>query len=221
MTLCHKKAGEKPVILLGSGGHAKVLIETLKQLNRKIIGLVDPGKEKGSEFRGITILGDDDVIIKYSTTEVELVNGVGSVPDKNIRWKLEREIKEKGYKFSSVIHPSAVIANDVLIEEGVQIMAGVIIQPGTRIGGSSIINTGVIIDHDCYIHEDCHLAPGVTLSGNVIVGKGTHIGTGTSVIHDIEIGSECIIGAGSVIHKDVASKLLYIQSRELPLRENK
>lgn len=203
----------KPVIILGAGGHAKVLIEALHRSGREIIGITDPTKAVGSEYFGVNVIGNDDSLFEFSQDEVLLVNGIGTIPGKNLRWELTARMEDNGYRFTEVIHPSAVIAGDVGLENGVQIMAGVVIQSGTRIGRSCIINTGVIIDHDCDINDECHLAPGVTLSGSVYVGKGTHIGTGSIVIQNVTIGKGCIIAAGSIIHKDIANNITYIQPR--------
>ena len=209
----------KPIIILGAGGHAKVLIEVLLQSGRQIVGLTDPAKSVLSDYFGVKILGDDDSVFNYSPDEVLLVNGIGAMPDNNLRRELNDRMVNKGFKYAKAIHPSAVIASDVEIEDGVQIMAGVVIQPGVKIGQSCIINTGSVVDHDCVISDDCHLAPGVTLSGNVIVNKRTHIGTGTSVIQDITIGHDCIIAAGSIIHHDIPSNTKLIQLRKEQLGE--
>lgn len=204
----------KPIIVLGASGHAKVLIEALRQSGREILGLTDPAKAGASDFFGVNILGDDDTILNYSPDEVVLVNGIGAMPDNNLRRKLNDRLEEKGFQFSQVIHPSAVVASDVEIDKGAQIMAGVVIQPGVSIGRSCIINTGANVDHDCVIHDGCHLAPGVTLSGNVVINKRTHIGAGTSVIQGITIGQDCVIAAGSIIYKNISENTKYIQLRE-------
>ena len=214
-----KLESSKPIIVLGAGGHSKVLIEALRMSDRPILGITDPNKIKASEFYGIKVLGDDDAVLKYSPDEVLLVNGIGIMPDNNIRFKINQRMKENGFLFTSVIHPSAVIASDVEINEGTQIMAGVVIQPGVHIGQSCIINTGVIIDHDCVINDGCHLAPGVSLSGNVTVGRRTHIGTGASIIQAITIGEGCIVAAGSVVYEDVYPNTKYIQMRNKRLEE--
>ncbi len=186
----------KPVIVLGAGGHAKVVIDTLQLCGRKIIGLTDSATDDGLALMGVEILGGDDAILKFSPGEVELVNGIGAIPGSDLRRKLSSRMLEKGYLFVRVIHPSAVIASGVEIGEGAQIMAGAVIQPNTKIGRSCIINTGVTVDHDCVIHSDCHLAPGVTLSGDVVISQNTHIGTGASIIQGITIGQDCVVAAG-------------------------
>ncbi len=219
VVMISKMESSKPIILLGAGGHAKVIIEALRKSNRTIIGLTDPDKLEASEFHGVKVLGDDTAVFKYAPDDVLLVNGVGAMPNNTLRYKLNERMKENGFQFTSVIHPSAVIANDVEISSGSQIMAGTVIQPGVFVGESSIINTGVILDHDCFIHEDCHIAPGVTLSGNVTIGKQSHIGTGASIIQGITIGQYCIIAAGSVVYEDVHSNTKYIQIRNKRLEE--
>ena len=177
--------------------------------------VTDKEKNSGDKFIGINVLGDDSKIFDYSSNEVELVNGIGAIPGNNIHWEITTRLESEGYYFSQVIHPSAVIAQDVSLDSGVQIMAGVIIQSGAKIGRYCIVNTGCIIDHDCIIDSKCHIAPGVTLSGGVSVGKATHIGTGTSVIQGITIGSDCIIAAGSIVHEDIDSNVKYIQPRHI------
>lgn len=201
----------RPIIVLGSGGHAKVLIEALRQSGREIMGLTDPAKTGTTEYFGVKILGDDDMVFNYSPDEVVLANGIGAMPGNNLRRELNDRMEEKNFQFTQVIHPSAVLASDVEIDNGAQIMAGVVIQPGVSVGRSCIINTGAVVDHDCIIHDDCHLAPGVTLSGNVVVNKGTHIGTGASVIQGITIGQDCVIAAGSAVYKDISAGNKYIQ----------
>lgn len=205
----------KSVIVIGAGGHARVLLDTLVRRNVNVIGLVTPDKTIGSECFGFNVLGDDSIVSLYESNEVLLVNGIGSLPDKTVRSNVADQMKKQGYKFASVIHPSAIIAKDVEIEDGVQIMANVVVQSGSTIGEDSIINTGVCIDHDCAIESNCHIAPGVTISGGVRIGKSSHLGTGTIVVQNISIGSKCVIAAGSVIYRDVVDNTRLIQKKQI------
>ena len=204
---------KKPIIILGAGGHAKVIVEVLRQSNRRLLGLIAPDLEKGSSQFGLKVLGNDSDLDTYSVNDVELANGVGAIPGSNRRRVLASKVRSNGFIFSSVIHPTAIIADDVELDEGVQIMAGAIIQSGAKISRDAILNTGVIIDHDCLIGRSCHIAPGVILSGSVCVGENTHIGTGTSVIQNINVGSNVIIAAGSVLYHDVQTGKIFIQRK--------
>lgn len=206
-----------PVIILGAGGHAKVLVEVLLKSGKVIAGIVDPDLTLvGTNILGVPVLGCDEVVNGYSTTDFHLVNGLGSVSVPLKRQQLFDRFKALGYVFATVIHPSAIIASDAVLSEGTQIMAGTVIQPGCRIGINSILNTRASVDHDCIIGDHVHVAPGVTLSGGVSVGSRSHIGTGATVIQGISIGIGCLIAAGSVVTKDVCDGA---KVRGVPARE--
>jgi sugar O-acyltransferase (sialic acid O-acetyltransferase NeuD family) len=194
----------KSLILIGGGGHAKVLIDTLQQLGENIIGILDKTKKKGLLIANVEVLGSDEDIENYSPEKIELVNGLGSIKTTNQRRKIFEYFTAKGYHFRSVIHPSAIISTSAKLSQGVQIMAGVVVQTGCEISENCILNTCCVVDHDSQIKAHSHLAPRVTLSGSVSVGIGTHIGTGAVVIQGICIGDHVTVAAGSVVIKNVA-----------------
>ena len=207
----------KSVIIMGDGGHAKVLTDLLQLLARKIIGYTSTKFQKEEEFFGIKCLGNDSVIEDYAPEEIKLVNAIAAMPRSDTRREIGDKMRKRGYQFATLIHPSAIVAKSVIIEEGVQIMAGSVIQSGTKIGIDSIINTNASIDHDCSIGKSVHIAPGVTMSGNVTIDDYAHVGTGTSIIQGIKIGKASIIAAGSVIYSDVVENHKFIQHKsELP-----
>ncbi|HEY8035321.1 MAG TPA: acetyltransferase [Methylobacter sp.] len=204
----------KPVIVLGGGGHAKVLIDILRRLNCPLLGIVDPNLSVGCVLHGLNVLGVDGVVFDYSKEEVDLVNGVGSLPkDKGLRASLFNTFNAKGYRFKTLVDPTAFIAADVELSDGVQVMAGVIIQAGTEIAENTIVNSGAIVEHDCRIGQHVHIAPGAVLSGTVKVSDYVHIGTGANIIQGISIGSNSIIGAGSVITQDIAGNQIVYPPR--------
>ena len=157
----------------------------------------------GDSLLGIPILGTDEDIRHYNRKEIELVNGIGSVGVATLRRSVYEKFKAQGFHFRQVIHPSAVISRRAVLEEGVQVMAGAVINIGSRIGEDTIINTRASVDHDCRIGRHVHIAPGVTLSGSVSVGDETLIGTGSSVIQGISIGESSLVGAGSNVINNI------------------
>jgi len=189
------------IVLVGGGGHCKVVISIIKRLDTfNIKGISDLKENLGKEVLGIETRYMDDQLkelhdkgIKYTFVTL------GSVGNPDNRIRLFEMLKQTGFEIPVIISKDAMVDESVEIEEGTVIMPGAIINPGTKIGKNCIINTGAIIDHDCTIGDHVHIAPGVTLSGSVKIGSGSHIGTGASVIHGIEIGSRVIVGAGSVV----------------------
>jgi len=194
---------ELPVIVIGGGGHAKVLISTLLLCRRNILGFVELDPIT-SPLLGINYLGSDATVLQHAPENVRLVNGVGSTGSTVKRQEIYDRFTHEGYCFATVIHPSAIVAPEVEIENGVQIMAGAILQPGSRVESNAIINTGAIIDHDCIVGAHAHIAPGAVLSGGVRVDSGAHIGTGARIIQGVSVGAGSVVGAGAVVIKDVA-----------------
>lgn len=193
-----------PVIVLGAGGHAKVLINALQLCSVRILGMTDSDAALfGREILGIKVIGTDTILRNYQPVEVRLVNALGSVAQPKARRQLFNECKRHSFVFSNVIHPSAVVAADVNIDEGVQIMAGAVVQPGACLEDDVIINTRASIDHDCIIGRHSHIAPGVTVSGGVRIGEGVHVGTGASIVQGVMIGEDSLVGAGSLVLRDV------------------
>lgn len=192
------------VVVVGAGGHGRVLIDALLSSGTPILGLCDPGLDPAlpGPF-GLPVLGGDDVLLSLPRAEVQLVNGIGSVRSLSARAGLFNRLKADGFTFATVIHPAATVSRFALIGEGVQIMAGAVVQCDSVIGDNSILNTRSAIDHDCRIGHHVHIAPGSTLSGGVTVGNNSHIGTGAVVIQGITIGQSCLIAAGTTVYRSL------------------
>ena len=201
---------KKKIVLIGGGGHCKVVISILKKLdNFKIVGIVDNYKTK-SFISEIKIIGTDDDLrdIYKSGIQYALIT-VGSTKDNTKRYTLFNMAKMIGYKFPVVISPKAIIDDDVRIDEGTVVMPGCIINIDSSIGRNCIINTGAIIEHDCKIGDNCHIAPGVHISGSVNISELSFIGIGTAIIQGITIGKNVTIGAGSVVIKDISDNVIF------------
>ena len=191
------------VLVIGAGGHAKVVIEAVRRMSQQIIGATDADPAKhGSICQGVPVLGGDEAAREHQPGEVLLANGIGQSPDG--RRAAYRRFKEGGYDFLTIVHPSATVAAGADLGEGAQVMAGAVIQPAARIGNNAIINTNATVDHDCTIGEHAHIAPGAVLCGAVTVGDGAFVGAGATVIQGITIGADALIGAGAVVIGDVA-----------------
>lgn len=197
-----------PVIVIGGGGHAKVLIDALIKQNITILGITETDNNSSNKFiLGFPSIGIDKLLSDYSPQEVSLVNGIGSVSSTKKREEIYSSFKKLGYRFASIVHPSVIIGNDVMLLEGVQLMAGVIIQPGSMVGENTIVNTRASIDHDCIIGSHVHIAPGVTISGGVKIGDNTHVGTGATIIQGLHVGIDSLVAAGAVVVNDIPNNM--------------
>ncbi len=201
-----------PLIVLGAGGHAKVLLSLANELEREVLGVCAPEFDELSEraWRGIATFGNDAALDTFDASEVELVNGLGQLVGNNRRQQLHSAMKSKGYRFASLVHPSAWVDPSTKIGEGVQIMAGAVIQADCVIGDNVIVNTCTSIDHDCRIDSHVHVAPGVTVCGSVSISTNSFIGSGAIITPGVNVGAGAIVGAGAVVLRDVGSGERYI-----------
>ena len=205
-----------PLIIIGAGGHAKVLIGVLQLQSRDMLFVTDNEPQRhGQSIDGIPIRGNDELVLQYKADEVQLVNAVGSIAIPETRRNVYERFLDLGYNFAAVIHPGAVIAPQTAVGNGVQVMAGAVIQPHVRIEDNVLINTRASIDHDCVVGAHAHVAPGATISGGVHIGDTAHIGTGATVIQSVRIGCRTLVGAGAVVLHDLpeASKAWGVPAR--------
>lgn len=188
-------------ILIGNGGHARVLREVAELNSITIAGVVDNNTQSNDP----KYLGTDTNFQAISANYKDhlLINGIGSTKDTSLRKEVFLKYKKDGFSFATLIHPRAIISKSAIIEEGSQIMAAVVLQAGCHIKTNTIINTSTSIDHDCNIGSHCHIAPGCVLSGGVNIGDTCHIGTGSIFIQSLSVGDNSFVAAGSVVVKDV------------------
>jgi len=194
------------IVLLGAGGHAKVLMDALERAGFQALALSDADSGRwGKEVSGCRIEGGDDWVLKQPRATTRLVNAVGSVDRDTLARR--RAVFEKfsglGYRFAQVVHPAAVVSLRASLGEGAQVMAGAIIQADARIGVNTLINTRASVDHDCDIASHVHIAPGAVLSGGVRIGESVHVGAGAVIRQGVRIGEHALIGAGAVVLHDV------------------
>jgi len=200
---------KKKLILIGGGGHCKVVISILKKLkNFEIVGIVDNYKVE-SLIEGIKIIGIDNDLKDFFKRGIKnALITVGSIKNNSKRYKLFTLAKKIGYKFPIIVSPDAIVDESVRIDEGTVIMPGCILNIGTSFGKNCIINTGSIIEHDCKIRDHCHLAPGVHISGSVEIDELSFIGIGSTIIQGVKVGKNVTIGAGSVVIKDIPDNVI-------------
>ena len=210
----------KPWVLLGAGGHARVVLALLRELQCEVVCVSDPAllAQSTSEWHGLPVCDDGTVLARYSPTHVFLANGVGFVQTPEPRQSVFDTYAELGYVFPALVHPFTWVAKDALVGEGVQIMAGAVVQAGTQLGANTVVNTGARIDHGCQIGPHSHVACGAILCGTVHLGSHAFFGAGSVVIQGIQLGDHCTVGAGSVVLHSQAShqRLVGSPARSLP-----
>ncbi len=189
----------KDLIIIGASGHGKVVADVARQM-------MENGEKK---YMSIKFLDDDR---KKTTCGVYPVEGTTeaieehlgadfflAIGDASIRRRLAKRLEEFHANVPVLVHPKAIVGENVSIGKGTVVVGGAVINAGASIGKHCIINTGATVDHDCKISDYVHVAPGAHLCGGVCVGQATWIGAGATVVQEVHIGGDCMLGAGSVV----------------------
>lgn len=187
----------RSLTIIGSGGHAKVVIATARAVGFTDLVLADDDLARiGHEVHGVRVSLSAAEVLADARASVAIA--IGHNPT---RAKLAQGA---ACAFVTLVHPAAHVDPSVELGEGSVVFAGAIVQPATIIGAHSILNTSCSVDHDSRLGLAVHLAPGVRLCGGVSVGDFTLIGVGAVVIPGIRIGASATVGAGAAVVKDVA-----------------
>ena len=195
------------VLLIGAGGHAKSIIDSILSNGEfKIFGIIDKKEMVGDKVNGINIVGADEELSYFYDKGIK--KAFVCIGNNKVRKKLINKLEKIGFELISIIDRTAIIAKNTTILDGCFIGKGAIINSNSVIKKGPIINTGAIIEHDCIIGEYVHVAPGTTLCGGVEIGNETFIGANSVVIQYKKIGSDVLIGAGSVVTKDINNKTI-------------
>jgi UDP-perosamine 4-acetyltransferase len=202
-----------PIVVIGGGGHAKVVLSILRKLGKyQILGYSDP-RDNG-ELLGADYLGSDQELASMvaERTRLNAVLALGQVGLGKARQELQNRLQSLSLSFPSIVSPNAVVNEEVEVGAGVTVMDGAVINSGASIGQGAIVNTNSTVEHDVRIDDWVHIAPGVTISGGVTIGRFSMIGVGATVIEGKQVASECIVGAGATVVHNLTEPGVYVGS---------
>jgi sugar O-acyltransferase (sialic acid O-acetyltransferase NeuD family) len=191
------------LVLVGSGGHASVVLDAAQQMNRWSSFVVLDETPKG------LVLSVDDTYHQRVTYK-ETCDFIVAIGDNLVRERKTTELLREGYSLATIIHPSAVVASSVLIEEGSCVFAGAILNPHVRIASGVIVNTSASIDHHSNIGSFAHVCPGAVLAGGVVVGDRCFVGAGAVISNQVSVTSDVTLGAGCVVIESIKESGTYV-----------
>ena len=187
--------------IIGASGHGRVIADIAKLNGYNEIEFLDDNEKKKCCGK-YPVVGKSE---KAADVQNDLIVAVGNA---KVRKKMMTQLS--GKHFATLIHPNAVIADDVIIGKGSVVMAGVVINSGSVIGEGCIVNPCGSVDHDCKVDDYVHVSVGAHLCGTVTVGESTWIGAGATISNNITICGSCTIGAGAVVVKDIEEEGTYV-----------
>lgn len=194
----------KKIVIIGAGGHGKVVANIAKLNGYEQILFLDDGGTKNTNGM-YPIVGTTEEIVNYR--DYDFIVAIGN---NQIRKKITDNLFEQSFKVVNLVHPTAVIDDTAIMGLGSVVMANAVINACAKLGKGCIVNTSATVDHDDVLGDYVHVCPGAHIAGTVAIGNEAWIGIGASVINNVTIASNCMIGAGSVIVKNLSESGTYV-----------
>jgi sugar O-acyltransferase (sialic acid O-acetyltransferase NeuD family) len=207
----HDSREMQEIIVIGGGGHARVIISILRKLKKySIRGYTD--ELDCGELLGIPYLGADKEIasMTFESAPANAVLAVGQIRLGKLRHSIWSRLNALPLIFPKIVSPNAIVNEDVAMGDAVVVMDGAIINTGAKLGTGVIVNTHSTVEHDVTLADWVHVAPGATISGGTTIGRFSLIGAGATVTEGKSIAAETIIGAGATVVHDLAEPGVYV-----------
>lgn len=185
------------IVVVGAGGHGKVVCDALRTMGERVVGFCDDGKPKGAVVLGLPVLGDTAWLV---ATRARVALAIG---DNLRREVISERLEAAGCSLVVAVHANATVAPSATVEPGAVVLARAVVNPDARIGRGAIINTGAIVEHDCVVGPFAHLSPASALGGGAEIGARAQVGLGAVVLPYTTVGEGSIVGAGAVVNRAV------------------
>jgi sugar O-acyltransferase (sialic acid O-acetyltransferase NeuD family) len=199
------------LILIGAGGHARACIDVIEHMDTfKIAGLIGTEEELQNECMGYHIIGTDSDLPELAKQYKYALITVGQIKSARVRQRIYDQALVLGFKFPSIISPTARVSSHAVVREGTIVMHGAIVNAGAIVGNNCIVNSNALIEHDSTVGDHCHISTGAIVNGDVNVGFGSFVGSGSIIKQGIKLGSNCVVGMGITVrhHHEENSHIL-------------
>lgn len=197
----------RPIVILGTGGSAFDLLDTLEAINDrertwKVTGFLDDVRPAGTHFCGYPVLGPLESASEW--WDCSFINVIGSDRSYRQREEIIASTCLTREHFTTLVHPQASVSPRAVLGRGVFINYNVSIGGEVVIRDHASLSPGAIVGHNAVVGEYTMLAPGAVVSGFVRVGRGCYIGAGAVIRQHLQVGQQALVGMGSVVTRDVA-----------------
>jgi sugar O-acyltransferase (sialic acid O-acetyltransferase NeuD family) len=201
----------KRLLIIGAGGHGRVIADTAALLGYETIHFIDQRWPELAQNLAWPVVGAD------VPKDLEGWSVAVAIGQNQARLKTLRDLQKQGVDLPNLIHPHATVSPFAKLGAAVFVGAQAVVGVGTHIGDGVIINTSASIDHDCALDSAVHISPGAHLAGTVRVGECSWIGIGAVVREGTEIGSNVVVGAGAAVVSNLpdGSKVGGVPARQM------
>ena len=221
--------GNKNVLVWGAGGHGKVTVDALLASGEwEVAGILDEDEKKsGTEVLGVKVFSLEGGVGE-AARRLDCGRIAVAIGDNYARFEKFKQLRRAGLTAVNVVHPSAHVSRFVKMGEGVTILAGATINPGTTIEDNVCVNTSASVDHDNLLERSCHIFPNATLTGGVRIREFAYVGSGAVIAPNLTVEKYSCVGAGAVVLTNVpegtvvfgAPAIVHGEQKKRPGKEN-
>ena len=210
---------DKKVIIIGGEGNGGVVAACIED-NRtrfndfewKVEGFLND-VEKGKTISGYPVLGGTDEIDKFLTRDdyyfMYAIHMIGrNIKSEEVFLKMKMPLN----RLATIIHKTAFVADNAIIEPGVFIMSNCYIGPAAKIGKCSLVMSNALIGHNTTVGHLCHFSVGSITSSYVTIGNVADVTLGAKVLEKRKIGNYAVVGANSLVTKDIPDYEIHVGS---------
>jgi UDP-perosamine 4-acetyltransferase len=209
----------KPLVIIGSGGHACCMLDIARLAGFITIGFIDRTRSEGDLVNKLPILGGDELLFDEAfINEHRIAVGIGNPA---VRRRYGELLLKKQADCPAIVNPSSFISPHASLGCGVLLMGMNAVNHGARLDDFVALDWQVTIGHGAHLGRAVFAGPGSRVAGDVTCGEEAYLGLGCQVIEKVNIGRGSLIGAGSTVTRDIPEQVVAVGSPAKVIREHR
>lgn len=193
---------KKRLMLIGAGGFAKSVIDSIDEKKYSIEGFID--NIKSGSHLGYKIYANNLDDLENKEDYCYFV----AIGDNAKRTYWYNEIVKRNLEIINVIDKTAILSENITFGRGIFVGKLAIINSDVRIGENVIVNTKALIEHGCRIGNNANISTNTVLNGDVTVKNNCFIGSSAVINGQLTIYENSIVGSGTVVIRDVEKNIV-------------
>lgn len=206
----------KKIVIIGGEGHGTVITSCIKDneiffKNKEweIIGFINDFEDS---IAGYPVVGKTIDIPRFVDDGYFFAWGVHLIGRNPLTVDFFKRAQIPIEKLATIIHHSAFIAEDVILEPGVFVMAHSYIGARTKLGVATMVKANTCIGHDVVSGSLCHFAMGSITGSYTQLGICADVAIGATTLEYIKIGNYAMAGARSLVTHDIPDYEIHVGS---------
>jgi sugar O-acyltransferase (sialic acid O-acetyltransferase NeuD family) len=213
-----ERQNDKPLVIIGSSGHACCMLDVARLAGFSVAGFIDRTRSTGERVNGLPVLGGDPLLFDESFVRAHsFAVGIGNP---RARRRYGELLLRKQADCPAIVNPSSFVSAHATLGRGVLLMGMNAVNHGARLDDFVALDWQVTVGHGTRLGMAVFAGPGSRVAGDVNCGEEVYLGLGCQVIEKLKIGHGSLIGAGSTVTRDIPEAVLAVGSPARVIREH-